>query len=425
MKFKRTLAAALVLLFALAAIVQAQPIRAAMVWGLMTARGNTGAFFKAVHENGGNCVRFFVNYLEDDCEEPSPLPPFVTAGTWNPEHIAYGTAGHVLPIRDLSVRNPAWTARAEAIAALCVKYEIAPWVVFDDQCSQCEGWRMYNDSYYGSIQLHPGWAGGSLDRAFGGGNQALELNPYREALERDTLAIFKTAGCPLVYGEPMNEYGMEPGPAYSLEDELHWYELRAASLKSLGYDLVLGSARPPITTLISGYVDRYDVHCIVTPTDLAALNLGLPNDRVIVDTDGGMGAGKVSATGARTLTAAQATTLGAAVKAGNFGGWCLIFQEATDSLTLPENLDAVDYAPLRAFAEATGWSPVEYVSVLVCKETGMLPTKYCPETETRQFVKGQEPHEVCNIHGEPVTPPPPKPKSWFQKLLDFLFGWLK
>ncbi|MDY6795388.1 MAG: PBP1A family penicillin-binding protein [Actinomycetota bacterium] len=44
----------------------------------------------------------------------------------------------------------------------------------------------------------------------------------------------------------------------------------------------------------------------------------------------------------------------------------------------------------------------EWVSCLVCTETGLLATSYCPHTELRSFRKGQEPTTYCNVHNENV-----------------------
>ena len=41
---------------------------------------------------------------------------------------------------------------------------------------------------------------------------------------------------------------------------------------------------------------------------------------------------------------------------------------------------------------------VQTVTVEICAESGMLATSYCPETVTRTFVRGQEPHRYCPIH---------------------------
>jgi len=53
--------------------------------------------------------------------------------------------------------------------------------------------------------------------------------------------------------------------------------------------------------------------------------------------------------------------------------------------------------------------PIEYVTIAVCPASGLLPNPYCPATESRQFVKGQEPATLCGIHVAPPPPPPPPP----------------
>ena len=43
------------------------------------------------------------------------------------------------------------------------------------------------------------------------------------------------------------------------------------------------------------------------------------------------------------------------------------------------------------------------VSKLICVETGMLATPYCPETVTENYVAGQEPSQTCNLHTSPQS----------------------
>ncbi len=45
--------------------------------------------------------------------------------------------------------------------------------------------------------------------------------------------------------------------------------------------------------------------------------------------------------------------------------------------------------------------PPEIIEVEVCSESGLLPNEYCPETEIREFEKGKEPTEYCDIHQAP------------------------
>jgi hypothetical protein len=39
------------------------------------------------------------------------------------------------------------------------------------------------------------------------------------------------------------------------------------------------------------------------------------------------------------------------------------------------------------------------VQIAVCPTSGLLPNKYCPATELREFEEGKEPTEVCTTHG--------------------------
>lgn len=44
---------------------------------------------------------------------------------------------------------------------------------------------------------------------------------------------------------------------------------------------------------------------------------------------------------------------------------------------------------------------VKYITVTVCAESGLLATKWCPETIERTFVAGHQPTRYCNIHKPP------------------------
>jgi penicillin-binding protein 1A len=45
----------------------------------------------------------------------------------------------------------------------------------------------------------------------------------------------------------------------------------------------------------------------------------------------------------------------------------------------------------------------DWVSVKICTESGMVATKYCPNTETRYFQRGEEPTETCPLHRTPTS----------------------
>jgi hypothetical protein len=401
--------------------------RAAMVWGTLTARGDLEAFFKKIADNGGNCLRMFINFLEDDCLAPSPLPPFKIVGWWNPGQLAGEPAyDHDVPMFDVAQINPDFTIRLRAIASMFAKYKVSAWIVFDDRCSEMpDTWMAYNDPWYSNTIAYPHWADGDWHRAVGGGNKARELDPYREALERHVLAIFRDAGCATIYGEPLNEFGYEPGPAYTLDMMLDWYAARSAALKSMGYSLVMGSARDPITELIAPYVNVYDLHGIKRPEDIEH---GLLNEDVIIDTDGADGEGAVGAWGYHSLDATQADILGAAVADGYYAGFCMIFQEASDDKEKTQNLDAItSWGAFKTFSLASGWTPpeppVEYVSVAICTSSNKVANQYCPTAVAVEFIKGQEPTEVCTIHTAPPTPPDPDEDTIMDKIKDILH-WL-
>lgn len=55
-------------------------IRAAMTWGLLTARGDLNKFFNNLQDSGANALRFFGNFNEDDNKTAQPLTPYIPAG---------------------------------------------------------------------------------------------------------------------------------------------------------------------------------------------------------------------------------------------------------------------------------------------------------------------------------------------------------
>lgn len=55
--------------------------------------------------------------------------------------------------------------------------------------------------------------------------------------------------------------------------------------------------------------------------------------------------------------------------------------------------------------------PPEYVNVKVCSVSRWLPNAFCPTKVEMKFIKGQEPTNVCVLHGPPDPPQPPEPPA--------------
>lgn len=74
-------------------------------------------------------------------------------------------------------------------------------------------------------------------------------------------------------------------------------------------------------------------------------------------------------------------------------------------------IGAAYHATYKAWPENTGkWTyipPPEYVTVTICKGSGLRPNPYCPETASQKYVKGTEPTKICAVHKKPEDPPPP------------------
>lgn len=52
--------------------------------------------------------------------------------------------------------------------------------------------------------------------------------------------------------------------------------------------------------------------------------------------------------------------------------------------------------------------PIEYVTLAVCEISKLLPNPYCPKVIEEQFVKGEEPTQICTVHKKPDEPPAPE-----------------
>jgi penicillin-binding protein 1A len=58
----------------------------------------------------------------------------------------------------------------------------------------------------------------------------------------------------------------------------------------------------------------------------------------------------------------------------------------------------VDPPRVRKASNSDDDSDSNMVTVLICADTGMKASKYCPETVSRRYVKGTEPHQICRLH---------------------------
>ena len=328
MKSHRFLACIFALLFLLAGLAQPAPaatptIRASMCADLLHCQGDWRAYLESCAENGVNTVRFFLDEIGPDW---TYLPgPFRLLGFWNP-YAAAGIPGQPdVPCVDLSQRNPAYWDHLREVLCAMKDLSLTPWFVFEDQCSEPypeEGWRRWLNAFYGNVQQYPGWnrpgyytPETGVDPKHGGGILALGLNDYHYQYELWAIDLCYSLGITIVYGEPKNEYGYQliPGGLGTIDDQLEWFRLRYASLRNLKYTLVIGSARPPLTTLIIPYVDLYDLHGVLNMPQLDRLAAGLDPAKTLISTDGALegGTGKASVFGIRSIGEDQARVLGA------------------------------------------------------------------------------------------------------------------
>lgn len=61
--------------------------------------------------------------------------------------------------------------------------------------------------------------------------------------------------------------------------------------------------------------------------------------------------------------------------------------------------DSNDSPPPRRHARRDTPDQSDTVTVEVCADTGLLATRYCPETVTRTYIRGQQPTRYCTKHG--------------------------
>lgn len=384
--------------------------RFVMLYGLLTAKGDEDRCLDECKANGADGVRFGINYLHNDNDRPNGLRPFLAAGT-----AIEPREGHLVEIPDLTRRNPAFLVRLRVVARKLKDRGMTPWVFFDDRCSWApETWKEFNDLWYCNLITYPGVLAGDWTRHGSGGMQDERLNPYRRRLMADVLAVFREAGHAEVWGEVSNEYGEEPGPAYGMEQEVGWYGEQAGFLREAGFDVIVGSARDPITTKILPFVDVYDRHNVngaslaqAAIAEVEALSAGKP---LVLDTDGADGAtAQASIWGGRTVDEAQAREIGAAAKGRVSTHTCYLSQLTFADPIIVTDLDGHEYPQLRAMSEASGWTPQvpppDKVRVTLCQLTYNVANQYCPATFSEEFVKGTEPTTPCAYHKAPEPPP--------------------
>lgn len=69
-----------------------------------------------------------------------------------------------------------------------------------------------------------------------------------------------------------------------------------------------------------------------------------------------------------------------------------------------------------------GPPPPEKVKVEICKTSELLANEWCRKAETveaREYIKGQQPTAICQIHKKPEPEPPPPPKTKLSENLTY------
>lgn len=393
-------------------------MRGIFFYGLMTTRGDWQRKLRDLRRFAGvDTVWFMLNFLDGKNEHPNPMSPFLPAGYWKPWE-AVGASGpdYAIPIPNLATRNPAFTARLREILVELKANEQSPVFIMADCCSEGGdgSWQQFLDVWYSNTDAYPDWehperivvvnqdGSRSLRRALAGGNQALELNKYHEALELEVWAMCIELGIERAYAIPKNEYGYRFGLAYTLEMGLEWLRLRCEHLARLGFIVISSWGWDVTARMVEPFVGRLDQHWMITPADLEAAEALAWPAKIIVNTDGKSGAGgPVSAFGGRTISVDQARALGEDMTRRGIMDWCITPQEMIDSQTEPTNADAIQTAPFEALARATGWRPT--VKVKVCAFSNRVANAWCPVVVETEFMAGMEPTEVCATHYETVS----------------------
>lgn len=406
-----------------------EPIRAVMVL-IWDSLGDRRRFLQAAKENGANTIRIFVDYGVGGVMRMNPVHPFKLIGTWNPYAQAGADGRPDVPQFDLTQKEDACWAALEEILAECGRLGLAVWADFRDHGSEPdEDWRRYLFSFYGNVQMWPGWQtpgyySGGLEPAHAGGG----IGPGLDGYHREFYLWFRDAclrnGVKRILGSPMNECGWPEAPACKLADQVRWIKAQAEALDDLGYEVVISTGYTLTAQVVADArvpIDFWDQHAVIEATDIPSLPF--PDNQVIYNTDGAWnGAGPGTSCPPfekHDASPEQMRALGAEAVRRRAAGVCFLSQQQIWSPDDPWNVDLVDMRPVRAMAEGLGWTPpappVEYVRVKLCTLTYKVANAYCPAMFEESFVKGTEPTTPCAYHTAPV----PLPEScWKQFMAD-------
>lgn len=414
-----------------------------MLPGLLSDPGDPLATIDRAADAGCNVGRLFGDYYDGTGAGIGPwdefrwlVSPCKMLDIWNPG-ACVGMQTPNVPMRDLDQKNPVYWERLEALFTRMYERKITPWFVMQDFCSTfLTGWQRWLDTFFGNIQRYPGYKTAhyydeGVEPAIPGERIGEGLDHYYWQYAKWVVDLAYQCGIRKVYLEPWNECGT----GNATPDELYAWFTRQRKLYRNLYGVVMpesltiGSCRPPLdNSKLAAVVDIVDAHGIIEAADIPKNAAGLNPATTILDSDGAPNGKGTSASilGYKNMSIAQAQEIGSAIK-GGWIGFGDMPQEQCAVENGPFDSSKIDMVPFREACLASGWTPaappVEYVTVTVCTVSGLLPNQYCPATEERQFVKGQQPTTVCAVHVAPA-PPAPHKKSWFQKLIEFLFGWL-
>jgi len=338
-----------------------------------SAYGDLHNYIDYTADFGGNCIRFFGDYLDGDLTYPNPMTPFMRIGTWNPYALA-GEPGYPdVPIYDLAVLYPPYWDRLKDIFEHMKLRGIIPWFVFEDRCSEADGGvYRFNQCFYSNVQRYPDWNvpgayAGGVEAAIPGGSIGLGLNDYHYHYELRVIDLWYSLGMVTIFGEPRNEIGYrvsnpETGEIECpLEDQLEWIRLRCSALHNLKYTKTIVSTRDPITgpdvlALMDNAggpaADLWDQHAIGEAADIATHPNGWPVNRVIWNTDGawnGEGPG-MSFAGKHDVSPEQMAGLRKEILSQGAAGGCYLSQGQIFSGTDPWDMGLIDQRPLGALS---------------------------------------------------------------------------
>lgn len=328
----------------------------AMVGGRKFAESKYNLAVQA-HRQPGSAFKPFVlaAALEDGV---SPMKKYESApaliqlpggGTWNVDNATEGSGGDPMTLRDGTIHSVngvfarlVMDIGADKVASTARKLGIMT-----------------------RLETNPAIALGGMRRGVTPLEMASAFGSFaRGGLYREPIAITRiadTSGRVIGPGQPISTMGIGAGTAYVVTDIL-----QDVINEGTGVEADIGRPAAGKTGTTQSYRDAWFVGYV--PTLVASVWVGYPKQE-------------------RPMTDVR----GISVKGGTFPAmiWARFMRSA-----------------LARTSKATFLKPTgKFLKIRVCVESGLLATKYCPETVMSEFVRGTQPTRTCTLHRPPAKAP--------------------